>query len=517
MQSINDARASGIASKPVIKKVKVVNRGSEIKMMSASAEAARKSAMVARKALDSSSGLKQIPQKASEATLQHFKGAIEKQAPKKAHKASIAVNHNTASNPHSMHLDMKKPRIGQRDELDPIPKKHNLMNTKRNTLAKENEHRKALFLEKGSGHNISPRRQAALRKQPTSSQDATFQRIKDTAIKTLEQRCRLVQLALEGLMPLLKNNEAIETAVAVLEQQIDHYRVDMENLKLLGCGSQMSHAKGTYYQVLLALASWGLDVRKTSETSGPGIRTNGTDSVKARNQAREKVAHPRMKASELDAGLDDEVSFSLCARASPATDRRKPFGPSPDMVSGPVPTGLGTRLSLSPYPNSFSVPSRSSKSSILKTQRPSTTSIAHLPPPRSMSIVDTTKNNKPYTVNGFKAARTSRNAIATEKSEDTKLGFFHRKNDNVAAGGGGAKPRLHVNSHGDLKLRKRAVEIDQGKKRKREIIHESANKRVELEGRLSAPFRARRVGTMKDPMNMDTCAELSCVGLGFAN
>ena len=72
---------------------------------------------------------------------------------------------------------------------------------------------------------------------------------------TLEGRRGVAQLALDGLLPFVKKSEAIETAVAVFEQQIEDYDLNIKKLRLFVRGLGSGKIKGTDSQTLLALAS----------------------------------------------------------------------------------------------------------------------------------------------------------------------------------------------------------------------------------------------------------------------
>ena len=92
-------------------------------------------------------------------------------------------------------------------------------------------------------------------KTKTTVENVSLERIKEDVLMTLEGRRGVAQLALDGLLPFVKKSEAIETAVAVFEQQIEDYDLNIKKLRLFVRGLGSGKIKGTDSQTLLALAS----------------------------------------------------------------------------------------------------------------------------------------------------------------------------------------------------------------------------------------------------------------------
>ncbi|CAG5178214.1 uncharacterized protein ALTATR162_LOCUS8588 [Alternaria atra] len=112
--------------------------------------------------------------------------------------------------------------------------------------------------------------------------------MKEDALMTLEGRRGVAQLAHDGLLPFVKKSEAIETAVAVLEQQIEDYDPNIKKLRLFVRALGSGKIKGTDSQTLSALASWGLDVKTGFEEVSSSQPVDTSDPVgeeKARTEA----------------------------------------------------------------------------------------------------------------------------------------------------------------------------------------------------------------------------------------
>ena len=127
-----------------------------------------------------------------------------------------------------------------------------------------------------------------------------------------------------------------------------------------------------------------------------------------------------------------------------------------------------------------------------------------------MSATKPAKNNKLSTVDEFEAAKLALKSEAMEEKRRPKKGFLGMNR------GGATKPRLHVNADGDLKFRKKkGIEVDTGRKRKRGEVQDESNKRADARSRNFMPVRTRRA-VCEEAMDMDCITESPSHGLVFA-
>ncbi|KAL1796829.1 hypothetical protein ACET3X_005369 [Alternaria dauci] len=257
LQSIKNPDANTTAiSKPAIKKIKIANNGSHIKNM----------------------------------------GDIVKTAGKRT--AQVVQQQATQAVPE---VSIKKRKA---DDIDVSITKPTMKKPKMKTLVAKDQNK--LDLPKKE-HDIS-----SLNAKPTAEQ-VSLEHIKEDALETLVERCQVAQMALDGLLPLIKKSRAIETAVAVLEQQIEDYHLSIKKLRSFGCGFELGKIKGTGSQALVALASWGLDNNIASEGVVSSTPTKVSESVvqaeaQAEAEAEAEVEDIRFSDETLAAifGSDEE-------------------------------------------------------------------------------------------------------------------------------------------------------------------------------------------------------------------
>lgn len=126
-------------------------------------------------------------------------------------------------------------------------------------------------------------------KTKTTVENVSLERRKEDALVTLEGRRCVAQLALDGLLPFVKKSEAIETAVAVLEQQIEDHDLNIKNLRLFVRALGSGKIKSTDLQTLLTPASWGLEVKTAFEDVSSSQPVDASDPVgeeKARTEGQ---------------------------------------------------------------------------------------------------------------------------------------------------------------------------------------------------------------------------------------
>lgn len=303
MSPTKKSDASAAKPKPPIKKVKVVNRGSEIKQMTATAEAARKSAISSKQP----SSLSLIPQQSSGSThIAQSSGRIligkntasrirqrndvvgKTEAPISQPKTKkIATEkkdgvYNTSSQRKSAlsrparvttevattkQPDAKKLAIKKKDGVYNTSLKPNKLFRKIIAPVLQPKTKKLATKKNGELCNISSQRksglpildidkvatEAATTKRPVPSQNITLQRMANKAVRSLEERRWVAQTALDGLFPLMKTHDAIEIAVAALEKQIDDCNSDIQQLKRLVHSSHAGDVKPTEFKVRIPL------------------------------------------------------------------------------------------------------------------------------------------------------------------------------------------------------------------------------------------------------------------------
>ncbi|KAG9187661.1 FK506-binding protein 2 [Alternaria panax] len=82
-------------------------------------------------------------------------------------------------------------------------------------------------------------------KPKTIAERVSLECMKEDALKAIEERRGAAKIALDGLLPLAKKSEAVETTVAVFEQQIEDYSLSTKKLSLFGRGSEIDKTKDT--------------------------------------------------------------------------------------------------------------------------------------------------------------------------------------------------------------------------------------------------------------------------------
>jgi hypothetical protein len=219
MQSIQESDAPIMKSTSNFKKVKIANRGSEIRQLRAITEAAR-----------------------------------ERATASKTRHNNIVINKTIAPNAQP---GVGKLRVEQRDEPETFPEKCNILTSKKTRSARVEDRQEVIYFGKYNTHHASPKRtfavprldivatEAATTTQTNLIQDLALQRMCNHAIQSLKKRRRVAQMALDGVFPLMKSNETIEIAVAVLEQQIEDCCFDIQRLKGFAHTSRISDCKAT--------------------------------------------------------------------------------------------------------------------------------------------------------------------------------------------------------------------------------------------------------------------------------
>jgi hypothetical protein len=181
---------------------------------------------------------------------------------KKKPKTTPTMKDITAPNPRPYaRLVAKKHVVKEKDELDIIPTERDVLAPKEKKSAGDGQHYNAALSRGNAIGKETPKRELTASRpttppitapplKPTSLAECPpVQHSKDDALEHLKDRRTSAMIALERLIPLMKKGEAIETAVAVLEQQVEDYDQSIEKLVLFGRGFETGKMKGTDAQV----------------------------------------------------------------------------------------------------------------------------------------------------------------------------------------------------------------------------------------------------------------------------
>jgi hypothetical protein len=181
--------------------------------------------------------------------------------PAKKAKVNNAMKGITAPNPRAV----KRPAVEDKGELDMFPKERDVLAPKAKKAVEKEEHRDAVLAARNGTPSAVPKHKAAAPRpttppitgpilKPTRLEECLpLQRMKDDALEQLKERRENARMALGGLMPLIKNNEAIETAVAALEEQVENCDRDIGKLMLFGRGFETGKIKGTDKEVSIRI------------------------------------------------------------------------------------------------------------------------------------------------------------------------------------------------------------------------------------------------------------------------
>jgi hypothetical protein len=276
----NPATTPSETLKTAIKKVKIPNNRSDIRMMSA------------------------ISQTASKPTAPSIKqpsiGATAKALTKKR---KADDTDTTAVSSTAKKSKTKMQVVEDEHELHPLTRNRNMFSPKLKKLVKQNEHHNAV-LSYAKGDELED---PLCRRNQADAEDLkswSLERMTKDALDKLQERHFVAKIALDGLMPLVKKNKAVETAVAVLEQQIDDCDLSIQNLRSFGCSLESGETKSVDSHILLALAGSSCDNSLRTETTKP-IHSQET-------QPGAEVEVPRFSDATLAAifGPDEEIEKS---------------------------------------------------------------------------------------------------------------------------------------------------------------------------------------------------------------
>jgi hypothetical protein len=187
--------------------------------------------------------------------------ATSKFPAKKKAKTNSVMKGITTANPRPRPPMVKNLAVEEKDELDLSSKGRDVLLPKAKDSAAVKERQNAAPSRRKAMANVTPKSKPVA-SRPTTPTSTTpplkltrleeclpLQRMKDDAFEQLEERRNTAQLALEGFMPLMKDSEAIQTAVAALEQQVENCDRDIEKLELFGRWFETGRIKGTDAEV----------------------------------------------------------------------------------------------------------------------------------------------------------------------------------------------------------------------------------------------------------------------------
>ena len=205
--------------KPASKKVKIVNRGSEIKQMRIIAEAVRKPTIPPDLNRDA------VPDSASkqgEMTHVNTANIAGKASDEKTPGPNDVAIKTKAANSHS---GAKLLSVEKQDELDIFPREPDTLGSKKVTNKKEDDQRK-----KEQRRNDALSGKTRVTQKYSIGPKALVSGCLVRKIRALGQRIREVERARDDLELLEKNDEAMEMAAVLLQWQIHDYQSDLDRL-----------------------------------------------------------------------------------------------------------------------------------------------------------------------------------------------------------------------------------------------------------------------------------------------
>ncbi|KAJ5025661.1 hypothetical protein J3E73DRAFT_191765 [Bipolaris maydis] len=452
MVSTNKFNASVAKPKPAVKQVKVVNRGSEIKQMTATADAVRKAATSSKQP----SSLDPIPHKDPDSTHNaHTSGRI-------------LIGKNAASR-----IRQRNDAVGKTAGPISQPKTKKIATEKKDGLYNASSKPKSALPR--SATSTLPRpdivaTEAATAKRPAPCQNSSRQRMANNAIRSLKERRWIAKTALDGLFPLLKTDDAIEIAVAALEKQIDDCDSDIQQLKRLVHSSHAGDVKLMDFKAILALASLVSCKRNTDEdnkpndtiTKTPRPDTKGKQLERGTNQTR-----PRDETLNTIEGNPITTNEARTKRMSPQLDDEL-FGPDSDLAAPISPCTnpiTPCQMNTDAHPG---LP-KSKAVCVPRTHKPFNSPTAY--PTENGIAAEPIKNDKLHTGNA-------------DNREQTQTQSSESKSPYPKDNGGGVKPVSRASSEDRFLDKKKGVEDKRGEKRKYGYIEaeDTPNKKVHLSG-----------------------------------
>ncbi|KAJ5064273.1 hypothetical protein PSV08DRAFT_353037 [Bipolaris maydis] len=481
MVSTNKFNASVAKPKPAVKQVKVVNRGSEIKQMTATADAVRKAATSSKQP----SSLDPIPHKDPDSTHNaHTSGRIliGKNAASRIRQRNDAVGKTAGpiSQPKTKKIATEKKDGLYNASSKPksaLPRSATVATPISQPKAKKdtNDKKDRVYNAPSKPKSTSPRpdivaTEAATAKRPAPCQNSSRQRMANNAIRSLKERRWIAKTALDGLFPLLKTDDAIEIAVAALEKQIDDCDSDIQQLKRLVHSSHAGDVKLMDFKAILALASLVSCKRNTDEdnkpndtiTKTPRPDTKGKQLERGTNQTR-----PRDETLNTIEGNPITTNEARTKRMSPQLDDEL-FGPDSDLAAPISPCTnpiTPCQMNTDAHPG---LP-KSKAVCVPRTHKPFNAPTAY--PTENGIAAEPIKNDKLHTGNA-------------DNREQTQTQSSESKSPYPKDNGGGVKPVSRASSEDRFLDKKKGVEDKRGEKRKYGYIEaeDTPNKKVHLSG-----------------------------------
>ncbi|XP_014559225.1 hypothetical protein COCVIDRAFT_92508 [Bipolaris victoriae FI3] len=225
MSPTKKSDACAAKPKPPIKKVKVVNRGSEIKQMTATAEAARKSAISSKQP----SSLNLIPQQSSGST--HIAQSSGR----------ILIGKNAASR-----IRQRNNVVGKTEAPISQPKTKKIATEKKDGVYNTSSQRKsALSRPARSGLPIldidKVATEAATTKRPAPSQNITLQRMANKAVRSLKEPVSVPRTHKPSNAPTACSTENVRAAESTKNDKLQTVDTDSQaQTKTQSSGSRLS-------------------------------------------------------------------------------------------------------------------------------------------------------------------------------------------------------------------------------------------------------------------------------------
>ncbi|USP82325.1 hypothetical protein yc1106_09599 [Curvularia clavata] len=172
---------------------------------------------------------------------------------------------------------------------------------------------------------------AVTTKQPLAVDYVTLQRMSENAIKAIQKRRQALELAIDAILPLMKKNHAVETAVIALQQQVEDCISETRKLKQFMHAAHTGGAKSRELKTFLTLASLCTNHTKTlkaEEREAPKAKTTNSDKKRGRDEESVQIARANNKTPAGMSSHDAKATID-----HPPTKKQKTSSPKEESSS----------------------------------------------------------------------------------------------------------------------------------------------------------------------------------------
>ncbi|KAF1841571.1 uncharacterized protein K460DRAFT_434671 [Cucurbitaria berberidis CBS 394.84] len=451
-------------AKPIgIKKVKVANKGSQIKKWAGIIDTATKT----------DTPTTPTPFSQAEDDLSTQQASVKKAKAEGVLKSSVkerieeeATDHTVASSTSPPRALKTKPTTKQ-DDFDLFPTERDTLEPKMKKRDEDSERRDQAISRAPRVPNIpnkfpkaklgalppdTPVKKApeVEKVAPNLAQSISLQRMKDDAMATLEQRRKSLVAACAAIEPLKAGSKATFVALASWGLSVERHFAPKDDDEPVAAVEKSSVVhEASLDEVVIAELFGNNEVEKkplplTSNDKAQDTEVTDTTPKAPKAQVKPATPRPRAQASFMfnSKRKDPNASISRPLQSMPAVDRAK-----------------ATTTSM--------IDSIAARHAEMKSEK------------------------------------------AEKKQTGTKKEATKTEVTKKAAGGTKTTRRVYKDSNGNLNIRKgKALSCAAGEKRKRGDVLKLPNKRAAIEGRDFASLRARRAMSTADPMEMDVAPAL---------